>query len=66
MTHLMTPSSYLRQFSKQDLHSDDFGLRSPPRQSPKTFERKCATSIVECLDLQDHVSMLLYSRITEA
>ena len=32
-------------FSKQDGHSDDFGLRSPVIQ--KTFERKCATFILE-------------------
>ena len=36
-------------FSKQDRHSDDFGLRNAVIQ--KTFSRKCATSIVERVKL---------------
>ena len=39
------PKYSITPFSKQDRHSDDFGLRNPVIQ--KILERKCATSIVE-------------------
>ena len=43
-------SIQLRHFSKQACHFDEFGLRSPVVQ--KTFYWKCATSIVERVELR--------------
>ena len=46
-------------FSEQDMHSDNFGLRSPVIQ--KTVQRKCATSIVE----RDRSTIILLATATE-
>ena len=50
----MAPSIQKRHCSKQDWHSDDFGLRSPVSQIFFSPRGKIATSIVERVSRSFH------------